>query len=764
MSTLQNEGRTGKVPDLLWRYKDQPYITRQRAKFACMFSIGLAFFMLILIGFSVYIQINSLQNRVFIPTLITFSVSAVLYSVAAWLIVKGYAKVVSRLVVIYSFLMSWIVIFVDDSDVLGRLDNILIMYSAMSLLPIFMDKKHYRIFIYVGLNIILSIVFIAINEQRLGMSRMNSLSFLFDVILTILFIGYACYYVLNINKNALDRAEADIRKREEVEISLAESERKYRELVDMFPQLIFETDTEGRFTLMNKAGSDLLGYSIDEFLTGLKVFDFVDNSHMDLAQDKVSDILKGNASKGVEYIMQKRNGEKFYTKVFSGPIKSNGKVMGLRGVLIDITEQKNAEIEIKKREELFKIVIEHSPDSITLSNMQGKLVMVNNSFRRLTGISDESLGKTFAELGISVSIDSDNSLLHDIKTRGLVKNVEMTFTNVLGKTLYFIYSCIIINFRGEQMILSSSVDITERKNIEVELDQYRQKLELLVKQRTEELECANEELISTNEEYLAINEELTEANERLREQKLEIEKSMIELKETQNRLIQTEKMASIGMLASGIAHEINNPLNYIKGGAYGVNKYIDNNLNEHSEKLQPLIAAINNGVDRASQIVKGLGRYSRQTNSKDEVCDVHVIINDCLVLLSNQANEFIEVKRQFLPKSLTVKANEGRLHQAFLNVISNAIQSIHEKGTIIIETDEKNGYVYVKIIDTGCGISSAILNRIFEPFYTTKAPGEGTGLGLAITNEIINEAKGTISVKSELNKGTIVTIQLPSII
>ncbi|MEP1096732.1 MAG: ATP-binding protein [Cyclobacteriaceae bacterium] len=229
-----------------------------------------------------------------------------------------------------------------------------------------------------------------------------------------------------------------------------------------------------------------------------------------------------------------------------------------------------------------------------------------------------------------------------------------------------------------------------------------------------------------------------------------LSESMTDLKTTTQKLIQAEKMASLGIMSAGVAHEINNPLNFIKGGIGMLSKSL-----EKSRELTPFVEAIEEGVSRASMIVSSLGHFSRSTDSMDEECDIHGIIENCLVMLQHKLKYKVEVVKKFTSsKHLRVVGNEGKLHQAILNIISNAEQAIKSKGTLTIETKAKLSFLRLTISDTGEGISEENLSRISDPFFTTKPSGKGTGLGLAISFAIIQEHGGKISVTSKPSEGT----------
>lgn len=297
--------------------------------------------------------------------------------------------------------------------------------------------------------------------------------------------------------------------------------------------------------------------------------------------------------------------------------------------------------------------------------------------------------------------------------------------------------------------------------------------------------------LKKNKLLLAQKLEKDRINQTLKESNAQLYKTIVMLKETQSQLVTSEKMASLGVLTAGVAHEINNPVNFIYTGINSLKRdmeelfeiinEIENTFKDESSAellnkiddlkqnmaLADIIEIINQtiddikiGAERTTEIVKGLRNFSRMDKDSTQMYDVHNGIDSALLLLRNKYKNHIEIEKdyQHVP---AIQCNSGKLNQVFLNILSNAIDAIAEKGKIKIETSHNEHMVYINISDTGKGIPNEILDKIFDPFFTTKNVGEGVGLGLSISFGIIEEHKGKIEVKTDPNSGTTFTISLP---
>jgi len=288
----------------------------------------------------------------------------------------------------------------------------------------------------------------------------------------------------------------------------------------------------------------------------------------------------------------------------------------------------------------------------------------------------------------------------------------------------------------------------------------------------------------------ASNEELKAANDELNIRKTILEKTLEELNQTQTKLIQSEKMASLGVLVAGVAHEINNPVNFINSSLTGLKNNLDflssytklydkisENTDEVIEKIKEKekeasldeildmfkrsIEIIEVGIERTTKIVKGLKAFARSDEKKLEPYNIHENIDNTLLILYNQFKNRIEIVKEFeqIPE---IECFPSQINQVIMNILNNAIQAIENKGKITISTrNAENEFVSIEVKDTGKGITKDKLKNIFDPFFTTKDVGKGTGLGLSISYGIVKDHKGEIIVRSELGKGSDFKILLP---
>ncbi len=236
---------------------------------------------------------------------------------------------------------------------------------------------------------------------------------------------------------------------------------------------------------------------------------------------------------------------------------------------------------------------------------------------------------------------------------------------------------------------------------------------------------------------------------------IHIAKEITNEKRLQDKLIQSEKMAAMGQMASGIAHEINNPLNSILGYA----TYLLETLNETSGKEE--LNRIARAAERCKETVKRFLDFARETPKRIESVDIKEVLENVLSMCHHTiSSQKIKVIKE-IGSGLWIGADKGQIEEVFVNIILNACDAMPKEGELSIEAYREGLWIKVKVADTGCGIPEENLNRIFDPFFSTKEIGKGTGLGLAVSHAIIKNHGGTIDCQSTVEKGTTFIITLP---
>lgn len=429
------------------------------------------------------------------------------------------------------------------------------------------------------------------------------------------------------------------------------------------------------------------------------------------------------------------------------------------------------EEELNKRyisENKFEAIYNKAATFIGLLDKDGRLLDANEAASRLaTTDSNTMFGQYFWETPWwSHSYEEQEKLKKAIELvkQGEVCRFNTTHTDVSGRLLYIDYSLTpVYDHNGDLIyIIPEGRNVTQLTLALQELEQHKNALERLVSEKTKELNAALVVSKQLNEKLYSSNQQLEKSNLELKRQSEYLKQTLSQLQEAQNQLIESEKMASLGILTAGVAHEINNPLNFIMGGVTGIDLYASEHLSAHNEGIKQPLKSIYAGIERITKIVKSLNTYSRTDNFQKSYCNLKSILDDCLIMLQNKWRHQIEITTNFEENSI-VLANEGRIHQVFLNLLNNAIQAIENKGMIEISTQISGGKVITSISDNGIGISPENIKKIFDPFFTTKAPNMGTGLGLSITQKIVSDYDGTIKYISNEQQGTTVEVVFPHI-
>jgi signal transduction histidine kinase len=336
-----------------------------------------------------------------------------------------------------------------------------------------------------------------------------------------------------------------------------------------------------------------------------------------------------------------------------------------------------------------------------------------------------------------------------------------------------------------------SIALADKINI------FRQEKE---KSQEETLSALKENERIVREQNVLLEAKVEERTSELTVSNNELNKTLIELKETESQLVESEKMASLGQLTAGIAHEINNPINFITSNVNPLKRDVDilleaiikiesvglsevvssekhKQIEDYKEEIDfdylkieisHLLKGINDGASRTAEIVKGLRIFSRLDEDDLKKADINEGLDSTLIIVNNLFNNKIKLIKDYGNLPL-IECYPGKLNQVFLNIISNAIYAINKQqgdkpdGILKISTSHNETTVFVKIEDNGTGMDENTKKKIFEPFFTTKDVGEGTGLGMSITYNTIKKHNGNIVINSTLGVGTEFILELPII-
>ena len=389
-----------------------------------------------------------------------------------------------------------------------------------------------------------------------------------------------------------------------------------------------------------------------------------------------------------------KTGKRIYEdRVFSPILDDNGQVAYVMESIRDVTLQKNLELALKETEAFLEKLILSSPIAIVAADRFGDVLLMNPAAEELFGYSN-----SFAVRHITAD---------KLYPPGTAISIMRQLKDSHGKLPCFKTN--IINTHGEVIPVNLTASIIYE----------------------------DDEEVATVGIYTDLRE------------KLAVEKK---LKATQSQLAQSEKLASLGQLAAGVAHEINNPLT---GILFYANLRLENLLPDDPDR--PDVEAVIDDVNRCKEIVQNLLAYSRQSSPMKDIIQLNIVVEQSLSLIRDPKTfRNILIQRQFSEEMMLLHVDKNQISQVIINLVMNAISSMNGSGSLTLNTyrNKNEKKAYLEIIDTGCGIDAEHLTKIFDPFFTTKAPGEGTGLGLSTAYGLVKENKGNISVKQTGKNGT----------
>lgn len=517
--------------------------------------------------------------------------------------------------------------------------------------------------------------------------------------------------------------EAEIRRESrKVEETLEQERRLMQYVLNNIPEPIFFKDTESRFTRINTAQSSMLGIDDPKDAIGKTDSDYIQKENAQEAlKDELNIIKTGKPVIDKLERIKRVDGVLRWMLTTKIPIVDSQKqITGIVGVTRDITDLKQAEEDLRENEELLRLVIDMTPNAIYVKDKGGKYLVANRLCAEWHGSTPkEMIGKTQMDLfdGSWATIEEVNQMIEDDreviekKVPKYIEEERMTRAN--GSTRWLQTTKIPLTLRGEQgFLLGVSVDITDRKNAE-------------------------------------------EMQEKTRAQ-----------------LLQAQKMEAIGILAGGIAHDFNNLLTAIQGSSDMAIQKVDrkDNICIDLEEIQS--AAV-----RAADLTRQLLMFSRKQPMEFQPIDLNLTVRSLLKLIHRLIGEDIRISTSFDPSLCVVMSDRGSLEQAVMNLAVNARDAMPDGGKLVIRTKNvglskeqaaampearPGAFVCLSVIDKGIGMDRETVERIFEPFFSTKSHGKGTGLGLSVVYGIIKQHDGWIHVNSSPGTGSTFDVYLPA--
>ena len=502
---------------------------------------------------------------------------------------------------------------------------------------------------------------------------------------------------------------------------LNKSEKRYRLIAENVADVIWTMDMDLQFTYISPSIYQQRGYTakeaLDQQLEDMLLPSSLEKS-LNLMAEKLGQIERGDPEGWQPSVLELeqycKDGTIIWTstnaRILPGPDK---KPKSILGVTVDITERKKADKRLRQSEEKFRAAFKTSPYVITLTSIENDTyVEVNDSFTQRLGYTpEEIIGKSSFEFNIWNDPKDRDQLISRLETVGIAENFEAEFKGKNGQRIIGRMS-------------ASTLEVDEKKYM------------------------------------LAVTQDITEFKEN--------EKTRMDL---ENRLLQAQKMESIGTLAGGIAHDFNNILFPIIG---------------HTELLlddvpagSPLRDSLNkiyHGALRAKELVKQILAFSRHESSELKLIKIQRVVSDALKLIRSTIPSTIAIKQDLQSDCGPVKADPTQIHQIVMNLTTNAYHAMQDTGgelcVLLKEIDVREPgvinhdlnpgrYALLSVTDIGSGMNEELIKKIFDPFFTTKAKGKGTGMGLSVVHGIVTSLKGAIQVTSEPGKGTEFNVYIP---
>jgi two-component system cell cycle sensor histidine kinase/response regulator CckA len=621
----------------------------------------------------------------------------------------------------------------------------------------------------------------------------------------------------------IKRLEKESFKLKKTEGALRESEEKYRLLTESLLDAVYEFDLEGKFTYVNEAVVQMFGYSKDEIFSGIRVADIITEEYKGVSREDIKEILKGKILEG-ERIFIRKDGTTFIGEIHSGPLYQGKEIVGVRGVLRDITNRKRVEEDLKKSEREKETILNSLVEHVIHEDIEMKILWANRAACKSGGLTREQMiGRHCYEIWPQRSDPCPDCPV--IKAMETCQPQQTTKYTPDGRA-WFIRGHPVQDENGSIIgAIETTLEITERDQADKALRENEEKYRNLVERANDGIAIIQDALIKYINPRLAeiagytidevigtpfsdyiyqdeMPKVLDHYNRRLAGEqvpsiyetalrhrngsKIDIEfnasvitykekptvfaiiRDLTERKRLEAQLQQARKMEAIGTLAGGVAHDFNNLLMSILGCTSLV-LYSMESTHPHYEILKNIEQHVQSGAELTKQL---LG-FARGGKYEVKPIDLNKLIKKTSEMFGRTKKE-IKISIKYQKDIWPVEADQSQIEHVLLNLYVNAWQAMPGGGDLHIEAKnvildkdyvkplkvEPGRYVKLSITDTGIGMDEATKQRIFDPFFTTKEMGRGTGLGLASAYGIIKNHGGIMEVYSKKGEWTTFTIYL----
>lgn len=508
--------------------------------------------------------------------------------------------------------------------------------------------------------------------------------------------------------------EHEIEERNKAEVAARESLELYQTLAESAEDLFFICDPDGTIRYINRNGAAMYGLTPDDFI-GKSLEERFPPDVAKRQRQLICQVLEEKGKLFVEFEMSMQ-GDNRWIDVQLIPIFTEDKgIKSIMGVVRDITARKLIENVLRETKDYLENLIQYANAPIITWTSDFRITEFNHAFESLTGMArDEVIGQSLPILFPDDSRETSMNLIRQTLTGEQWEVVEIPIRHVSGPVRTVLWNSAKITDTDGKIIaiIAQGQDITKQKQAEEALRNIIDNLEVIVSERTREL------------------------------------------KEAQIQLVEKEKLVILGKLAGGVGHELRNPLGTIKNAAYFLGMALEN----PGPEVKEMIELIDQEVSRSEDIISSLLDFARQKSLIFRKVEIEKVVHEAL--RRNPVPDTIRVI--ILPEKNQPKilADSDKLLQVFNNFISNAFQAMQDGGTLtIMSAHPSSDWMSISFTDTGSGISAEHMNRLFEPLFTTKT--RGIGLGMVVSRTIIEAHGGSVDVRSEEGKGTVVTVNLP---